>query len=57
MWTFWVEVEAGQERGLEIDAWALYPGDTEELDTVVKGLDRHVSPIVATAFRVKTTTL
>lgn len=57
VWTFWMEVAAGQEQGVEVDAWALYPGDSDELDTVVRTLGDHVSPIVGTSYRVRTATL
>jgi hypothetical protein len=57
VWTFWVEVAAGHEGGVEVDAWSLFPGVSDELEAVVGSLGDHISSIVGTQYRVKTVTL
>lgn len=57
VWRFWVEVAAGHEAGLSVDAWALFPGMSDEIEDVVGGMENHVSAIVGTTYRAKTARL
>ena len=53
-WTFWVETRRGDEDTVEVDAWALYPGETKETREVTEGKGEGVSVIAATTYRVET---
>ena len=53
-WTFWVETRRGDEDTVEVDAWALYPGETKETREVTEGKGEGVSVIAATTDRVET---
>ena len=53
-WTFWVETRRGDEDTVEVDAWALYPGETKETREVTEGKGEGVSVIAATTYRVQT---
>jgi hypothetical protein len=37
-----------------IDAWALYPGESDELSGIVDGLTPHTSAILGTMYKAKT---
>ena len=54
VWKFWVEVRAGDESKLKLDAWSLYPGESEETREISDGLAAYISPIVGTTYRYET---
>jgi hypothetical protein len=54
VWKFWVDVRAGDESKVALDAWSLYPGESEETREITDGLASYISPIVGTTYRYRT---
>jgi hypothetical protein len=54
VWKFWVDVRAGDESKVALDAWSLYPGESEETREITDGLASYISSIVGTTYRYRT---